>query len=39
MDQRALRPKVPGMFSSSRYFATVRREMGQPSRAILSAIF
>ena len=30
---RAFRPDAPGMFSSSRYFATVRREMGQPSAA------
>ena len=30
------RPEALGMPSSSRYLATVRREMGQPSRAMCS---
>ena len=32
----SFRPEAPGMFSSSRYFATVRRETGKPSAASAS---
>jgi len=36
---RCFRPEIPGMFISSRYLATVRREMGQFSWAMRSLSF